>query len=252
MTLKAIYYNQADIPEGMQDHYVKTDSGRFELALDKDTIKEHSSTFALRQAYDRTMEEKKEYKHKLSQLSAQYDGIDADAARELLENKAQLERQELMKKGDFEALLAQEKAEVENQYTQQISQLEDSTKNYKAQVETMLLENMITQAVLSQKGFREEALTDAIERARKIFRVVEGDEGKIEIKALDPSGQAIAHEGKPLNVETWAKRLKEEASHFFAHSSGGGALYGKMRSGGEKFDPTIPAKDRLNRARRGA
>jgi hypothetical protein len=79
-----------------------------------------------------------------------------------------------------------------------------------------------------ESGVRPEALPDVLERAYKLFKVVDG-------KSVPMRGESIvygANGADPMTYAEWIVKLRDEAPHYFKGNSGGGADGGKSTKQG--------------------
>lgn len=80
-----------------------------------------------------------------------------------------------------------------------------------------------------ESGVRAEALPDVLERAYKLFKIVDG-------KPVPMNGEATiygASGADPMTYAEWIVKLRDEAPHYFKGNSGGGADGGKqIKQGG--------------------
>lgn len=87
----------------------------------------------------------------------------------------------------------------------------------------------ITNVVIHpESGVRPEALPDILERAYKLFKIVDG-------KPVPMNGEATiygANGADPMSYAEWIVKLRDEAPHYFKGNSGGGADGGKQTKQG--------------------
>lgn len=213
MALKFKYAAKAEIPTEHLPLYVERD-GAFVLdaegAVDKSKVDEfRSNNLAL--------------KTQLAELAAKYEGIDPDAVKSLLAEKAKLEEEKLIKDGEVEKL-------IEKRTKTAIGEWEKRTQAAEAQAAalcTQLVEREIERNVVeagSRLGLRASAIPDLKARARSIFKISGGTVTAVETDGKTP---VYGRDGvTPLTFDEWVNRQVVEAPHLFESSAGGGAPSG--------------------------
>ena len=160
-----------------------------------------------------------------------FDGLDADAVRQLMERFDSDEERALFEKGDVESIVNRRvdkmKSKFEADLTQAQQQLEKESGRRK-ELEGRAIAAEITQAAV-EAGAIKTAVPDFIKRAQGNFALTEDNK----VIAVDAEGnQLFDADGKtPLSAKAWADSLREEAPHLFNAPSGGGSQGGRSQSG---------------------
>ena len=211
MALKFKFQSKAEIPAEHAALYVERDGAFFldaEGVVDKSKVDEfRTNNLAL--------------KNQLADLAARYEGIDPEAVKTLLAEKAKLEDEKLIKDGEVEKL-------VENRTKKIVSEAEkraQSAEQHAAALSARLLENEIERNVVeaaTKLGLRASAIPDIKLRARNIFKISGGT-----VAAVDTDGKTpvFGRDGvTPLTFDEWVTRQVVEARHLFESSAGGGGV----------------------------
>jgi hypothetical protein len=190
MPLKIKVQKKDEIPAGFESAYVERD-GVFVLDVEGGFVEKSK------------LEEFRTNNINLQKQLQSFEGIDAAKARELLAKQTELETGDLIKKGDFKAL-------IENQLAPFRTQLESEKKRNEqllAQIEGTKMNDAVQSAGV-KAGVRASAMKDLMLRAKGSFKVVDGT--------------VVANEGVQT-LDEWLVALKGEAPHLFEENSGGGA-----------------------------
>ena len=110
-----------------------------------------------------------------------------------------------------------------------------------------VIDRRITDAVLDPKsGARPDALSDILERARRVYQVSEDRKSIIpKEKTSDGNTQVIygPDGATPMSPGQWLQKLKDEAPYFFQGSSGGGASGSSHNTSGRPSEKEIANMD---------
>ena len=211
MALKFKYKSKDEVPAEHSALYVERDGAFFldaEGAVDKARVDEfRTNNLAL--------------KKQLDDLAAKYEGIDPDAVKTLLAEKAKLEDQKLLKEGEVEKLVESRTRSLKSDLEKQVAGLETERDSLMSRLVEIEINQGVTLAA-TKRGLRPTAIPDAVARARKVFQLVKGVP-----TAFEPDGKSVRY-GRdgvtPLTLDEWAEGLVTEAPHLFESSAGGGAV----------------------------
>jgi hypothetical protein len=225
MGLKAVLASKGEVEalaEPLRTLYVERD-GKFVLDAD---VEEHPAVGGLRSALAKEREGRGTLDKELNKLRKDIDGLDPVKAREALARVQELEDKKLIDEGKFEELVAQRTKRLQDDHATQISEFQKNVKERESQL-AKLTEELSTERIdnalvlhATKAGVRPGALPDVINRARRVWRLVDGvptpTDGDKLIYGKDPS--------KPLPMEEWLDGLRKgDGAHLFEGSGGGGA-----------------------------
>ena len=222
--LQSVIETPDAIPEGMAEHYEEQD-GRFVLKVDGHVPKTRVDEF--RNNNIKLMKQNEELQSKVSQ----YDDFDLEQAREALRFKEDVEKQNLMDKGQYEELLKKEIAQLEKQHGKQILQLQENVENAQKELsnkQRLLNQNVIDRGVQETLDNKPMLTTTArmllMDRAKSMFTV--DNTGKI-IATDDDNNVRYAKNGVDLYgisdyIEDYILDYQNDPS-FVKPSTGGGA-----------------------------
>jgi len=211
MALKFKYKSKDEVPAEHLAHYIERDGAFFldaEGAVDKARVDEfRTNNLAL--------------KKQLDDIAAKYEGIDPDAVKTLLAEKAKLEDQKLLKEGEVEKLVESRTRSLKSDLEKQVAGLATERDSLMSRLVEIEINQGVTLAA-TKRGLRPTAIPDAVARARKVFQLVKGVP-----TAFEPDGKSLRY-GRdgvtPLTLDEWAEGLVTEAPHLFESSAGGGAV----------------------------
>ncbi len=211
MALKFKYAAKTEIPAEHLPLYVERD-GAFVLdaegAVDKSKVDEfRTNNLAL--------------KNQLAELAAKYEGIDPDAVKTLLTEKAKLEEQKLIKDGEVEKLVENRTKKILGDMEKRAQSAEQQASSLSAQLLEKEIERNVVEAG-TKLGLRASAIPDLKGRARSIFKISGGSIVAVETDGKTP---VFGRDGvTPLTFDEWVARQVVEAPHLFESSAGGGAV----------------------------
>ena len=211
MALKFKYKSKDEVPAEHLSFYVEREGAFFldaEGAVDKSRVDEfRTNNLAL--------------KKQLDDLATKYEGIDPDAVKTLLAEKAKLEDQKLLKEGEVEKLVEKRTRSLKSDLEKQVAGLATERDGLMSRLVEVEINQGVTLAA-TKRGLRPTAIPDAVARARKVFQLVKGVP-----TAFEPDGKSVRY-GRdgvtPLTLDEWAEGLVTEAPHLFESSAGGGAV----------------------------
>jgi len=224
MALKFKYKSKDEVPADHLGLYVERD-GAFVLdaegAVDKSKVDEfRSNNLAL--------------KKQLDDLAAKYEGIDPDAVKMLLADKAKLEEQKLIKDGEVEKLVEKRTKGILGDMEKRLHAAEQSASSLSAQLLEKEIERNVVEAA-TKLGLRPSAIPDIKARARQTFKSSGGA-----IAAVDADGKTplYGRDGvTPLTFDEWVTRQVVEAPHLFESNAGGGAVGNGSGGVGQRKNP---------------
>ena len=211
MALKFKFTSKEQIPAEHAALYVERD-GAFVLdaegAVDKSRVDEfRTNNLAL--------------KKQLDDLAAKYEGIDPDAVKTLLADKARLEDEKLIKDGEVEKLVEKRTKGVLSDMEKRLNGAEQQASALSAQLLEKEIERNVVEAA-TKLGLRASAIPDIKLRARSVFKISGGAVAAVEADGATPLyGQDGA---TPLTFDEWVSRQVVEAPHLFESNAGGGAV----------------------------
>jgi hypothetical protein len=160
-------------------------------------------------------------KNQLAEFAAKYDGIDPDAVKTLLAEKAKLEEEKLIKDGEVEKLVENRTKKILGEMEKRLQGAEQQASSLSAQLLEKEIERNVVEAA-TKIGLRASAIPDIKLRARSIFKISGGA-----VLAVDTDGKTPVY-GRdgvtPLTFDEWVTRQAVEAPHLFESSAGGGAV----------------------------
>lgn len=156
----------------------------------------------------------------------EFDGIDPEVARSLQKRFESEEEQELLKKGDLDAIVNRRvdkmKQNFETKFSE-LSQKEQAAVQRQKALEQRAIAAEITRTA-AEVGAIPSALPDFVQRANGNFSLDENGQ----VIAVDNQGNQLYDvDGKsPLSIKAWALSLHSEAPHLFSKPNPGGAKGG--------------------------
>ena len=211
MALKFKYAAKEQVPAEHAAFYVERD-GAFVLdaegAVDKSKVDEfRGNNVAL--------------KKQLDELAKRYEGIDPDAVKTLLAEKARLEDEKLVKDGEVEKLVEKRTKAILADMEKRLQTAEQASSSLSGQLLEKEIDRNIVESA-TKLGLRASAIPDIKARARGVFKISGGA-----VAAVDADGKSPVY-GKdgvtPLTFDEWVSRQVVEAPHLFESSAGGGAV----------------------------
>ena len=222
MSLKLIVDTLEGLPETLHDLYTKTDDGKFRLSVDG-----IEDAGALKKALKAERDARADFEKKLKA----YDGLDAEAAREILQRFENDEELQLIKKGDTNKLREKwtEKMRLDFEKKLTAEQERVVAESKKAQRwQSQVLDNAVRQAA-TKVGVHSHAVEDALFRARSMF-VLDDEGNAVQIRDGSP---VLGKDGKtPYSPAEWLESMREVAPHWFpAMAAGSGSRQSSAGTG---------------------
>lgn len=179
----------------------------------------------------------KEYGEKFKQ----YEGIDPDAVRSILQRFSDDEEAKLIASGKIDEVLTKRTERMKAGYEKETLAERQKREAAEARAEKFqrrVLENGVIRAA-SEAGLHQHAIEDALLHAAQAFQ-------------LDDEGNPVAAEGmygkdgQPLTLKEWFAEMKERKPHWWpASANGGGASQGGGRGGQSKGNIGGSREERL-------
>lgn len=221
MPLKYHVESLDGVPESVRSEYKEAEDGKgfvlqVEGAVPKakvDEFRENNITLNNRV---------KEYEGKLKA----FEGIDPAEWPALVELKTKVANKDLIDKNGFEGALEARIKESRTKFEEQlalantkVAEAEKGVNTYKSRFENMVIGQALLDAAIKNEA-NDKALEDIKLRGGAIWRVKDD-----KIVALDANGEPLYDSDglKPLTMDGWMKKLREDAPHLFKGSNGGGA-----------------------------
>lgn len=208
MTLKAKVKTLEEIPEAARALYVEKD-GEFYLPVEGMVTKEKLDEFR-----DTNIALKKQNE----ELNTRFEGVDPDQYREL-SAKAQKERdKKLIDRGEVDVIVNERLAAQKQGFDRERKALEESSNKLNVQLEGLLIDNAVRDGA-ARCGVRPGAVDDVLLRARRVFKIIEGN-----AVAFEGEKQIFGTSGNPITVAEYiSEKLAPSAPHLFEDSKGSGA-----------------------------
>lgn len=190
----------------------------------------------------------KNTKTELDGFKTQFDGLDIDAVKGLLNKVGQDEETKLIAEGKLDEVITRRTERLRGDYDKQLSAEKaraDKAEAFAAKYSDKVLADSIRAAAI-KAGALPEAAEDIILRARGTFKLSEDGEAI----ATDRDGEVIyGKDGKtPLSPLEWAESLRETATHLWPRAQGAGQTGDNGGKATKKFsDMTEPERTELYR-----
>lgn len=161
-------------------------------------------------------------KAELDGLKGQFEGLDIDAVKGLLDRASKDDETRLLAEGKLDEVVTKRTERLRTDMEKQLKAQQeraDKAEAFAKRFSDKVLADSIRAAAL-KAGALPEASEDIILRARGTFTLDENGEAV----AVDPDGQVIyGKDGKtPLNPLEWAESLRETATHLWPRAQGAG------------------------------
>ena len=161
-------------------------------------------------------------KNELEGLKTQFEGLDIDAVKGLLNKVGQDEETRLLAEGKLDEVITKRTERLRGDYDKQLTAEKsraDKAEAFAAKYSDKVLADSIRAAAI-KAGALPEAAEDIILRARGTFKLSEDGEAI----ATDRDGEVVyGKDGKtPLSPLEWAESLRETATHLWPRAQGAG------------------------------
>lgn len=217
------------LPEPQRALY-KEDGGKWKLEVEG-----LEDTSALKGALENERKGRKEDMRKLKEQLKQYEGIDPEAVRGMMEHFENAEEADLLKKGadGIQKIVEKRTQRAQEAWNKEKQTLEQQMQGYQEVASTFMdqvLAFRLTEAAL-KAGVIPEALDDVILNGRQMFDV--DDDGNAVQFEEDGETVVTGKDGKtPYSAAEWIETMKEKKPHWFAAGNSGGGAGGNRRTNG--------------------
>jgi hypothetical protein len=196
-----------DLDESVQALYSEDGDG-FVLDVDGAVDKKKLSEF---RTSNRTLNTK------LKELEEKYGDIDLDEVQELLSKKQEMEEGKLIAAGEVETVIEQRVKKALAPLKEQNEALQTQVGEGKEHLNRLLIDQRVTR-IASKMGAHPTAIDDICNRARRSFKIQEG-----EAIAVDDDGDPrLNGKGEHFTMDDWMGELKTKvAPHCFQGVKGG-------------------------------
>ena len=224
VALKQVYENQAEIPAGLQEHYVEKD-GKWVLQTDP----QFEDVSALKGVLDQERNLRRDAEKTVTDLKVQFEGVNVEEYHKLQDRVKGLDDADVYDKQGIESLVARRTESMKAEHERQVQAKDREIVQLRGQAgesDRRWRQDRIKTALISAvsgSGVEKDALEDGVTRGLAVFN------------ELDTEGLPIAKKGEdvvygkdginPLRPEEWISSLKASgtARHLWPGSSGGGA-----------------------------
>ena len=218
--LRKTYATQADIPEGIRDHYTDTGNGwQLQLEADEGPAVDLARYREMRDNNIKMKAQLEELMNEQEQIRGQY---------QTMLDKAQGEEEaQLLKSGQFDEVLERRTQAIKTEYQRQLEDLHQQREAAEADKvaarqrfgSVYLGEQLATALERKKLRLRPTARADLLTRAGSTFEPNDTLDKLVAKDAVDGLGQE-------LTIDDWLDRTVTEAPHLFDGGDGGGARPG--------------------------
>lgn len=182
----------------------------------------------------------KTFKTELEQFKTQFDGLDLNLVKSLVQKASEDEETKLIAEGKLDEVVSKRTERLRGDYDKQLQAEREAREKAEAfanRFRDKVLADSIRESAL-KAGALTEATDDIILRARNTFRLNEVGEPV----AMDADGEVIyGKDGKtPLTPLEWAESLREAAPHLWPRAVGAGLTGDKGAKGAKKRSDMTP------------
>ncbi len=219
--LKALIASLDEVPEALRDLYAKTGDGKYGLQIDGLVDKSKLDEFR-----DNNIALKKQLDDMGKQMQS-FNGVDPAKFKEYEEQARQIQEKELIKKGDFEALVAQRtsamKKDLEDKIAammETIKALEgDKTKAY-GERDSYIVESELRKAAEDPNAGYNPGVADILlPHVMKEFTIKDG-----KVTRVKPDGTVVyGKDSNPSTIHEFLTDMSKDRPWMLKPSSGGGA-----------------------------
>lgn len=218
--LKAIISKLDEVAEPFREFY-ELDPATQKYILSAE-VEDHPSVRGLKNAHERTKEEKKRSEE---EFKAKFEGIDPDLARKLMDEHQKQQDKKLIDAGEVDKLVEQKVEQrvkkMQDEFARKEGELTAALNKSNGKLEELLITTGV-QAAATKAGVRPTAVDDVLLRAKQTYKIKDG-------AAIPFDGEAIVYgkDGKtPLAFDEWVTDLHQRAPHLFNEPVGAGTKPG--------------------------
>lgn len=192
----------------------------------------------LRKNKDEILAEKKALADEFGKFKSQFEGIDVEQVKTMLENVKKDKHAAMIAEGKFDEVLASQTEAMRRDYETRLQGLDGELKKYQEQTDSLVNEKKryMVDMRLREAGSKyvyPEMMEFLQERARDVFRLE--DDGQVVARTKDGT-LLLGPDGKsPLSMESWVLMQKDKYPYIFQQSSGSGASQNSKGKGGVKY-----------------
>jgi len=162
----------------------------------------------------------------------EFEGINPDEVRALLQQKKDLETQELIKSGDVEEALEKQRAALTADFDKRFQALQGANEGLESQLVTLQVTDRLRSSATAS-GVRPEAVDDVIARASADWQLQDGAPVCIINDQVQLSKDKA---GENLGIDEYFKQLGTDKPFYFSASGGGGGEEGRgVRNGSPRI-----------------
>lgn len=187
---------------------------------------------------DAILAEKKALAEELNSFKSQFEGMDINQVKTMLENVRKDQHAALIAEGKWDEVIAQKTEAMRRDYETKLGGLDQELKKYQSEAEKLVEEKKryMVDMRLREAGSKyvyPEMMEFLQERAREVFRLEE--DGQVVARTKDGT-LLLGPDGKsPLNMESWVLMQKDKYPYIFQQSSGSGSSNSVKGKGGVKY-----------------
>lgn len=190
----------------------------------------------------KAMETEREARKKLEGQVKQFEGVDLDEVKSLMEERRKVEEEKARAAGDFEKLLQQER----DKFASELAKRDEGANGLKKSLEEALIDSAATKAIAKYEGDAElllphvKASTKLVEANGKYVAVVLDEKG--EARLAPDAKTATDYMGVEHLIGGWKEQGKFAGAFAGTGASGGGAP-ASTRNGGTGTPRRISVED---------
>jgi hypothetical protein len=224
MKLKYKYEKQAEIPQEVTQLYTEQ-NGAYLLNVEG---------VVDRTKMDEFQKEKNSLASQLDEVKRRYEGIDPEAVRKLEAEKQKLEEQQALKAGEVERVIEYRLKSFQTVHEKQVKELASERDALVARLSEIQIDQGVV-GVAAKRGLHPTAIPDITARARRVFRLVNGEPTPYE---ADGKTVKVGRDGaSPMSLDEWLEQQATEAPHLFQPSESHGMIDAKAPNVSPRRNP---------------
>ena len=232
MKLQRVLDSLDDIPEDLHENYEKAD-GKFHLTLMKGHVpeKDQDQFVELKGALDKQRNDTKSASKQFQDLTSSIEALGGlETLKELIDQKADDERSNLEKKGQYDQLLDQ----VKKEHGLEIEKRDRVVAGLRTRLDREKRGREVMEAIAKHDA-NPTLLQPILMQATRLAGEMEGDDD-LRVEVVVDDVPLVDGEGQPLTVEGYVQRLREDEAYAGAFkgsgSTGGGGSGDRPPGGG--------------------